>query len=256
MELGGPSQDATNRSGTMRLAQTLPFQAPSTPEIEPQVSTTRPPKGEGRKGQASSPRQREESSVGRESRPHTQEDRALTRRTPAPTSSAGKKKPAGVKQKAVSVSETASGKNALESQGLEPVSRPSFPASASSSSSLPPLPPGIPYTPPYGAYPPNQKMAPKAGDTLPKLGRPSAGLAKPKPSETGLPSAAPAGPEKTLDNFVLDSFRGGIAEKTAAGGQGMDEKVPPASLLGQLRQDMKQLGEGIKETFRSLLSLR
>jgi hypothetical protein len=66
----------------------------------------------------------------------------------------------------------------------------------------------------------------------------------------------PVGPGGSLDNFVLDSFKAGAAQGALPNEQTAGQKVPPSSLFGQLSQDMKQLGEGIKETFRSLLSLR
>ncbi|MGC8907761.1 MAG: hypothetical protein ACP5M0_10020 [Desulfomonilaceae bacterium] len=236
-----------------RLAQTLPFQAPATPDIERQVRTATPTQGKGPKAEA--PAQKDEKAATTDSQSLSQGE-GTERRTVAPASSATKKKRVSVKPKASPGAEPALGAKGGQPPGFQPLSQVPLPGGVGSSSSLPPLPPAMPYTPPGGASGAGQRVAPATRDALAPASRPSAGLAKPAPSDGGLPSATPVGPGGSLDNFVLDSFRGGAAQGPAPGGQATEQKVPPSSLFGQLSQDMRQLGEGIKETFRSLLSLR
>ncbi len=252
----GDISENRRRSYDSRLAQTLPFQAPATPEIEPQVRTIKPTHGDRHKGEAPAAAQKDEKALAPPPKPHSQGD-ATQERSVAPESSAVKKKRAVVKPKPSSASETAVGKKASQPQGFQqPLSQAPLSGSADSSLSPPPLPPAMPYTPPAGVYGPAQRITPATRDAFSAPSRPSAGLAKPTPSQGGLPSATAVQPQGSLDNFVLDSFRGGVPPETVPPDQATEQKLPPSSLFGQLRQDMKQLGEGIKETFRGLLSLR
>uniref|UniRef100_A0A7C4AQK9 Uncharacterized protein n=1 Tax=Desulfomonile tiedjei TaxID=2358 RepID=A0A7C4AQK9_9BACT len=244
-------RDAQSRSKVLHLAQTLPFQAPATPEIEPQTRTTRPAQGNGRKDEAISEPRKDRKTVTPANKAARPGD-ATEGRTATPTSSPAKKKRTEVKPRASAVPESTS-KKPLESPGFQPLTPSAPSAGVSSSSALPPLPPAMPYTPPAGAYAPGQTTSPTP---LAAPSRPSPALAKPKPSDGGLPSGMPVGPGGSLDNFVLDSFKAGAAQGALPNEQTAGQKVPPSSLFGQLSQDMKQLGEGIKETFRSLLSLR
>lgn len=234
---GDAFRDMQSQSSAIHLAQTLPFQAPATPDIESEVRSTRPT-GKGSQGELS---------------PATQKDQTQGR-TVAPPSSTSKKRRPDAKQRSSSSSEPSLGKKPVAPPGFQSLNQPAFSPRASSSSSLPPLPPAMPYTPPAGAHGTGPVIAPRPQDTLPPPSPPSGGLTKPNPSARGFPSATPVGPGGSLDNFVLDSF--GTGQGTVPSGQTTDQKVPPATLFGQLSQDVKQLGDNIRETFRSLLSLR
>lgn len=260
LDQGAKPSDSFEGSRThtdaLRLAQTLPFQAPSTPEIETQPRVKRPGQGTASKVEAAGPTQKHDKSTIIESKTQSEGDRGQGRTVTPSHTNTPKKKSVGVKPKAYSGIESPSARKPSEIPASEPIKPSSFSGGVSSSSSMPPLPPAMPYTPPSSVYRAAQGATPAPAVKLPQPNPTPAGLSKPKALDSELPSATRTGTERSLDNFVLDSFKGGISEGSAVEGQRDKPQVPPASLIGQLSQDMKQLGEGIKKTFRNLLSLR
>ncbi len=255
-EFDYPLKEAPSKVGSMHLAQMLPFQAPSTPEIESQRRTVESERSQTPKPGQSSAGSKQGVAPAQESKVQKKFDRVPERTVEPTEADAPSKKSSRKKPKASPVAQSPSGTKTPDAQGLEPVNRVSLPTGASSYSGTSPLPPAMPYTPPSRPYRANQVSVPRPGDKLAEINRPSVGLTKPISPDTSLPSAAPMKPGESLDNFVLDSFKDRAPEGMPQGGQNPNQPVPPASLFGQLTQDIRQLGEGIKETFRSILPMR
>ena len=125
--------------------------------------------------------------------------------------------------------------------------------------SLPTLPPALPYVPSRPSdQAVNRGIFPDQGTVTARvpaiLSKPAVGVASQREKEQSLelPSAQQLGATNPIDGFILDSFgHAGLSrpQLIKPGGQ----ELPPSSVFGQVGQDIKQLGTGIKETFSRLL---
>ena len=125
--------------------------------------------------------------------------------------------------------------------------------------SLPTLPPALPYVPSRPSdQAVNRGIFPDQGTVTARvpaiLSKPAVGVASQREKEQSLelPSAQQLGATNPIDGFILDSFgHAGLSrpQLIKPGGQ----ELPPSSVFGQVGQDIKQLGTGIRETFSRLL---
>jgi hypothetical protein len=146
----------------------------------------------------------------------------------------------------------------------EPYAPPSLPAAGGvgtvGSRTLLPLPPALPYTRPRASQLSTQRnvLPDQTGTVLSRIplsAGPSSGSVPVQDRQgqsPGLPSARPLGTPNPIDGFILDSFgRAGQSQPVLIRPE--TKGLPPSSLLGQMGQDIRQLGTGIRETFSKLL---
>jgi cytochrome c biogenesis protein CcmG, thiol:disulfide interchange protein DsbE len=132
----------------------------------------------------------------------------------------------------------------------------------------PSLPPAVPYTRQTpGAVAPSRGLVPDTDGTvqatIPGSGTPGTPFGG-VDAGPGLPAAQPMGAANPISGFIMDSFEhspkptpiappGGqgapVQRRPAATGQG----APASGLLGQLSQDVQNLGAGIKDVFQRLV---
>jgi thiol-disulfide isomerase/thioredoxin len=117
------------------------------------------------------------------------------------------------------------------------------------------LPPAIPYTPGAKTLGPGQQagtpLSPDdSGSVMAQIPGNAANqqpLLHPSSSNGQLPPARPLGASNSLDGFILDSF--GQSAAPYARSTAQNQQTPQPSIAGQLGQDVRNLGSGIKETF-------
>lgn len=112
---------------------------------------------------------------------------------------------------------------------------------------LPQLPPGIPYTPPGGQSAPGAAMIPDENGTVTARIPGAAG--------SNLPAAQQVASPNPIGGFILDSFGRASAPPQAPkpisipGPQSGAQAQQPANIIQQIGQDFQNLGTGIKDTF-------
>jgi hypothetical protein len=146
----------------------------------------------------------------------------------------------------------------------------------------PGLPAAMPYTPPNMSSAPRPTARPVAPDEngqvmarIPSRYSPPAGEEAEPPKQAagsgGWPIARPRIPANPIDTFILDSFEKDASSRQATPqalypppdqdrNQGraqyqpqQQEPAPASSILGQLSSDVRNLGEGIRQTFSGWL---
>ncbi|MDQ1240459.1 MAG: hypothetical protein QG577_2645 [Thermodesulfobacteriota bacterium] len=249
----------------VKLAQGLPFQAPESPELETPKPVSPQQKIQGRGGTEqtsgdgnvlkgeSTGKSLESSGVGRPAE------------VAAPSGKpAVKKKRTETKAQQTPLATSPSQKTPLGSSRVQPLGPAALPLGTVGPpvSSRPQLPPALPYQPPVtGRENINRPLPLNPGDNImariPQTGaQTQSALQKPRASESGLPSASAIGSQESFDNFVMNSFRGGrVSAPGRPGVQPPMQDIPPNSLFGQISQDIKQLGSGIKQTFSRIIPL-
>jgi len=260
--------DSMDRSGprpTM-LSQVLPFQAPETPEIESPKPAAQTPRIQGGGGAEQSPGRVPASRDASATRSSDSGDRAkgseiMTAEGQEPV----KKKRASAKAQQTLSTAIKTQKTSVGSAVKQPPGQAALPLSTSTPgiSSRSPLPPALPYQPPATGRDSVGRTPPLIGGDsifakIPQADAPSSHsrLQKPKPSEPVSSSAGAIGPQESFDSFVMNSFRGARSSSAPSEGpQQPTQDMPPSSLFGQLSQDIKQLGSGIKQTFSRIIPL-
>lgn len=249
----------------VKLAQGLPFQAPESPEAEAPkpVSPRQQVQGSGGWEQTSG----EGSVLKGESTGRGVESSGAGKPgevgTPVGKATA-KKKRAETKAQQIPSAASSYQKTPVGSSQKQPLGPAAMPLGTVGPpvSSRPALPPALPYQPPVtGRENITRPLPLNPGDNvmarIPQtIAQPQSALQKPKPSESGLPSASAIGSRESFDNFVMNSFRGSSAGAPGRSGvQPPMQDIPPNSLFGQISQDIKQLGSGIKQTFSRIVPL-
>lgn len=246
------------------LAQGLPFQAPETPELESPkpVSPTPRNQGGGRAEQPAVGAAARDASATRQS--DVQDSARSSETISAEGQKPAKKRRASSKAQHTLSTTAQSPKMSVGSVTGQPPGQAALPLSTGSSgvSSRPPLPPALPYQPIATGRDTISRTQPSSTGEgilarIPQTNSPSqSGLKKPMPPESGLPSASAIGSQESFDRFVMNSFRGAQTSSSPSPGQPQQaQEMPPSSLFGQLSQDIKQLGSGIKHTFSRIIPL-
>lgn len=243
----------------VKLAQGLPFPAPESPD--PEIAKPASPQQKGQGSGGSEQTSGERNALRGESTGRKLDQGEVVAPVGKP---AAKKKRAETKAQQTGPAASQSQKTPVGSSQNQPLKPAALPLGTVGSpvSSRPPLPPGLPYQPLVtGRESMNRALPVNAGDNvvarIPQtIVQPQSLLKKPRASESGLPLAGAIGPQESFDNFVMNSFRGGRA--SAPGQSGVPpstQNMPPNSLFGQIAQDIKQLGSGIKQTFSRIIPM-
>lgn len=239
----------------------LPFQAPVSPDVGRDKATSGP------LNQATGTPAQIGESAAKDKKPKERgKGSAVKQLSPSHTSRVeDKSQPKGKKK---SVEDTRTGSTGTVKQLPTPPLDPYQPLSVTpvgssagtGSKTLPPLPPALPYTPPRATEPlPNRSVVPdQTGGVMARIPSPvgpapgSVSLPGSQAQTSGLPTARPLGTQNPIDGFILDSFgRAGQPQPPLIRPESPGS--PPPSALGQMRQDIRQLGSGIKETVSKLL---
>lgn len=139
----------------------------------------------------------------------------------------------------------------------------SAPSAPGATGTLGPLPPGIPYSSAPGRTPAaTPPLAPDdEGNIMARIPAESASRGwnsqDGQPGPGNLPPAQPIGGSNPIGGFILDSFGQPRPTTPRPGGEQMRPPgTPPASVLGQLNEDLSALGSGIRDAFSRIMPSR
>jgi len=149
---------------------------------------------------------------------------------------------------------------------------------ARGTSSLPPLPPGIPYTPPRSSGPPAGKplVPDDSGRVVARIPGSPQGPGTGPLVTPGFPPGRPPTGTNPIDGFILDSFGPPRSRQPIAPQPGLPlvqpqpglppvqqqpqgaspPSAPPTSVLDQMGRDFRQLGQGITDLFSRIVPPR
>lgn len=258
------AQAGSGAASSEQPSMRLPFQAPASPDIQrDKPSPVSPPPGTDGNRQAGEPTKQvkkpKESEKGSQAR---QLSTSQTSASEVRSVSQGAKKKAGGGLPSGSQGTVPQPRSGVTFS--EPYAPPSLPAAGGvgtvGSRTLLPLPPALPYTRPRASQLSTQRnvLPDQTGTVLSRIplsAGPSSGSVPVQDRQgqsPGLPSARPLGTPNPIDGFILDSFgRAGQSQPVLIRPE--TKGLPPSSLLGQMGQDIRQLGTGIRETFSKLL---